>query len=216
MILFLSDNHYGAHPGRMINDIISCDYEIDFYEDDYSAGAVKEFARDYELIILNNIGDTCNVPHAGDDMEIQMKSYVEAGKNILLLHGASAAFWKWQWWREMVGLRWVRPNDPEQIAPSHHPVRPYKVLRSKTRHPLVEKLIDLDLPEDEIYIGLEQMGPVITLMKTTTDEGTFPQCYECETRFGGKIVCFIPGHAPSVTQHPDVINNIKTIIDYLQ
>ena len=216
MILFIADNHYGVHPGKMIHEVIKNDYEIDFHEDSYDVANTKEFVSDYELVILNSIGDTCGVPHAGDEMEMQIKAYVEAGKNILLLHGASAAFWKWSWWREIVGLRWVRANDPEQITPSTHPVRPYKVTRSKTRHPLVAQLKDLDLPEDEIYINLEQMGPVTTLMETKTDEGTFTQCYECITPYGGKIVGFIPGHALAVTQHEDVVENIKTIINYLK
>ena len=37
---------------------------------------------------------------------------------LLLLHGSSAAFWHWDWWRRIVGYRWVRGNDPDGIPAS--------------------------------------------------------------------------------------------------
>lgn len=214
MILFAADNHYGAHPGARINECLK-GFDIAFHEDDWSCFTKYELENECDLMILNMIGDTCEVPHPDSKAEEAIKKYCEAGKNILLLHGSSAAFWEWAWWREIVGLRWVRPNDPEQIPASTHPKRPFKVSVSKTRHPLCSELKALDLPQDEIYINLEQMGPVTTLMETFTDEGTFPQAYESRTPWGGTILCFIPGHAQEVTQNNDVVHNISTMINYL-
>jgi hypothetical protein len=216
MITFVADNHYNAHPGAAIYDCIKGDYPISFHEDDWSCFSKPDFAEACDLLILNMIGDTCGIDHPGPEAELALKAYLEQGKDLLLLHGSSAAFWQWDWWRKMVGYRWVRPNDPDGIVASTHPKRPYKVEVSKTRHPLCAALKPMDLPCDEIYIELEQVGPTLTLMHTTTDEGTFPQCYECLTPFSGTILGFIPGHAPDATRHPDLIHNVKTLINYLQ
>ncbi len=214
MILFASDNHYEARPGASVHECIRKDYDITFVEDDWSCFTTENL-ESCKLLVLNMIGDTCGLPHPGPEAEIAVKTYVEAGKPILLLHGSSAAFWQWDWWRKIVGFRWVRGEDPDDVPASWHPTRPYQVKKTKARHPLLEKLCELDLPADEIYISLEQVSSTLTLMETSTDEGTFPQCYETTTQFGGRILAFIPGHAECVTKHPDVIKNIKILIEDL-
>mgnify|MGYP003927091823 CR=1 FL=1 len=215
MILFVADSHYGKNPGSKIHECLQSTYEIRFAEDDWSVFTDENLAH-AELLILNMIGDTCGIPHPNTRAEKAVKAYVESGKPLLLLHGSSSAFWQWDWWRKIVGFRWVRGNDPDGQIPSTHPTRPYKVTVSKTNHPLAKQLKDLDLPADEIYINLEQTCPAFTLMETHTDEGTFPQCHESIAPSGSKILTFIPGHDTCVTQHPEVITTIKTLIDYLR
>jgi hypothetical protein len=214
MILFAADNHYGAHPGRVLFEQLDSDYPIEFYEDDWACFEQDLVAR-YDLMMLNMIADTCDVPPPAPAAEARVKAYVEAGKPILLLHGASAAFWSWDWWRPLVGYRWVRPLDPDGLASSHHPKRPYMACVSKTRHPLCQQLQDVEMPLDEIYINLEQTAPVITLMQTTTDEGTFPMCYETLTSFGGRMLAYIPGHRPEVVAQAGNMSNCRVLIDAL-
>ena len=91
----------------------------------------------------------------------------------------------------------------------------FKVEISKSRHPLCDKLKEMDLPSDEIYTNMEQTKTSSILMQTTIYEGTFPQCYECETDFGGKIIGFLPGHRSEVTTRENFIYNICLLIDYL-
>ncbi len=62
---------------------------------------------------------------------------------------------------------------------------------------------------------MEQVCPAMILMETHIEEGTFPQCTEAVSPWGGKLVNFIPGHAPEVTSNPKLIRNVETIIDYL-
>ena len=215
MILFAADRHYGVHPGRVLYEAIQGDYEIDFYEDDWSCFEQADLKGKYDLLMLNMIADTCDVPPPGEAAEKNVRAYVEAGGNLLLLHGSSAAFWHWDWWRPLVGYRWVRPNDPDGIERSTHPKRPYTVAVAKSRHPLCAGLQEVDLPEDEIYINLEQMGPAMTLMTTKTDEGTFVQCYESQTPWSGTVLSYIPGHRPDVVSDPRMVTNCRTLIDYL-
>jgi hypothetical protein len=216
MIYFFADNHYDAHPGAAIHDELKPSLEMSFFEDDLSALSSPNFANECELLILNLIGGTCGTQLANAEAEKSVRAYLENGRPLLLLHGASAAFWHWDWWRELVGFRWVRSNDPDGVAASSHPTRPYRLEVAKSRHPLCKLLQPIDIPEDEIYINLEQTCPVTILMSTTTEEGTFPQCHENQTPWGGKVIGFLPGHRPTVTRHPDVLRNVKALIEYFQ
>ena len=215
MIAFIADNHYDARPGYHLNEKLKLNDTVLFSEDDISPLPGWLQQKDCRLLILNWIGATCGLPHPGAEIESAVKEYMESGRPLMLLHGASAAFWEWPWWRELVGLRWVRGEDPDGFAASTHPVRPYSVAVSKTRHPLAAQLRPFSLPTDEIYTNLEQTAPVTVLLETTIDEGTFPQAYMTESPFGGKIASFIPGHAPHAFDNPELLHNVHTMIDYL-
>ena len=198
-----------------IFDGIKKDFEVVYHENDWSGFTDCDLAETYDLIILHMIADTCGNPMPDDAVETKVKAYCERGGNLLLLHGSSAAFWHWDWWRKIVGLRWVRRNDPDGVPASNHPKRPYRVEVVESPHPLCTRLKAFDLPVDEIYINLQPVCPVTVLMETSTEEGLFPQCYECKTPWGGTIVGFIPGHCKAAVTHPALIHNIKTLIDYL-
>jgi hypothetical protein len=216
MIIFAADNHYDVHPGKNIYAGLKNNYkDMVFSEDDWSVFVKNDLKNKCDLLVLNMIAGTCNIEPPDQEAEKSVRAYCEKGGNILLIHGSSAAFWQWDWWRSIVGYRWVRGNDPDSVVPSTHPTRPYKVKISKSRNPLCAKLAEMDLPDDEIYINLEQVCPAMTIMETKTDEGTFPQCYESVTPWGGKIIGFIPGHKPDVTGNEIYISNIKVLIDYL-
>jgi len=211
-IYFFADDHYQAHPGRILREHLTFPGEVCFYENDLSALSRPEALDDCGLLILNLIADTCGNPLPDAQAEAAVRRYCERGGNLLLLHGSGAAFWPWAWWRQLVGLRWVRANDPDGVPASTHPTRPYRVTVTKSRHPLCARLQPMDLPADEIYINLEQTGPVWTLMETHTDEGTFPQVYETATPWHGRLIGFIPGHAAAVTIHPVVLADLNIII----
>ena len=217
MIYFFADDHYQSFPGRNIFENLpgSLKERITFAENDWSLLESGSWLNDCEVLMLNMIGTTCNLPHPGINAEKAVRAWCEKGGNILLLHGSSAAFWQWAWWRRIVGFRWVRPGDPDQVSSSTHPVAPYSLRVKKVRHPLAEKLTACDLPQDEIYTELEQVSPAMILMDTAIKEGVFPQCMESITPWGGKMVSFLPGHAPEVTASPAIIANVTAIMEYL-
>ncbi len=215
MILFIADNHYDTHAGRVLYDCISDSYEMRFVEDDWTCLRDETLLEHCSLIIINAIGGTCNIPPPDDKTETNMRRYVEGGGNLLLLHGGSAAFSQWDWWRAIVGYRWVREDDPDGLEPSTHPVRPYTVRVTECGHPLCRQLQEGELPEDEIYMNLAHTCPTTTLMETTTDEGTFPMCYEAITPWNGHVLGYLPGHRPEVVRHPGNVSNCRALIDYL-
>jgi len=215
MILFVADDHYQARPGARLYECIRDSYDIEFFENDWTGLRAPDLAERCDLLALNLIAGTGETPPPGPEAETQVRRYLENGGRLLLLHGASAAFWHWDWWRPIVGFRWVRGDDPDGFEPSTHPKRPYSVTVAKCRHPLCRILLPMDLPEDEIYTRLEQTRPATILMETTTDEGTFVQCYETTTPWGGAVLGFLPGHRQEVVQAPAFVANCRTLIDSL-
>lgn len=217
MIYFFTDDHFEAHPGKILFECLPQDLRsrMSFFENDFEVLEKGTWTEDCELLILNVIGETCGLPHAGVGAEKAVRGYLESGRPMFLLHGSSAAFWRWAWWRPLAGLRWVRGGDPDGVETSTHPHTPCTVKVCKSRHPLASRLVDFDLPEDEVYINLEQTAPVDILMSTRIAEGTFPQCCEAISPWGGRIVSFIPGHKPECVRVPGVAKNATAIINYL-
>lgn len=213
-ILLIADNHYGKHCAQHLQPAFS-GHELQFFEDDWSPLTSDCLLADFDLLALHTIAGTCNNPLPDERAELQVRRWVEAGRPLLLLHGSSAAFWHWPWWRELVGWRWVRPNDPDGIDPSTHPVRPYRLVPAKTRHPLAQRLSAMDIACDEIYINLEQVCPTWTIMETTTEEGTFPMVHAHHSPWGGAILGFLPGHAPQVTGDPELHQRLRCCLDWL-
>lgn len=213
-ILFAADNHYGMHGGRVLYESIQEQCDISFYEDDWTCFTEHRLGA-HDLLMLNLISGACDVPAPAPSAEAPVRHWLESGKPVFLLHGASAAFWQWSWWRALVGFRWVRENDPDGFAASTHPHQAYTVRLAKTRHPLCQQLQEVDIPEDELYINLEETCPTQTLMKTVTEYGAFPMCYETITPWNGRVVGYIPGHAAHVVRLPVNVANCRAIIDYL-
>ncbi|MBI9020278.1 MAG: ThuA domain-containing protein [Verrucomicrobia bacterium] len=208
----MADHHYGARSGWHLYNALRGDVaDLHFFEDDLSVLSNGSAMQQCRLLVLNRLaGETLS-----DEAELNVKAYLEQGGNILLLHCGSAAFEQWVWWRKLVGLRWVRPDDPAEVAASSHPVRSYQVRVVNRDHPLRSRLQEMSLPDDEIYIHLEQVCPVTCLMETTTEEGTFCQCCECVTPWGGRIVSFLPGHAEGAVKTPALVHNVLQLVDYL-
>ena len=214
MIYFLADDHFGVRPGATLREALAADYTFHFEENSFPCLESSTFADNCSLLILNFIAGTGTTPLVAGVAETNVRRYLERGKPLILLHGGSAAFWHWPWWRTIVGFRWVRANDPFHVPPSVHPVAPYRVEVRTCDHPLIAKLRPMELPEDEIYIQLEQTCPATILLTTTLANGIFPQCYENATPWGGRVIGFLPGHRPAVVRHPDSLANVRALLDY--
>jgi hypothetical protein len=212
-ILFLADDHFGNRSGAHLSGALQNALPHAFVENDWSALA-DGILDDCDLLLVNGIANvgTCVVPETA---EAPLKAWLEAGHPLLILHVGSAAFWHWRWWRRGVGLRWVRQDDPDGVPQSTHPVRPFTVEPVAGAHPLQGRLSGADLPTDEIYIDLEQTGPITPLLTTTIAEGTSVQAYHHRAPWGGEVVGILPGHGPSVTTSDWLTSNVRTAAQYL-
>ena len=217
MIYFFADDHYGTHAGRCLYGQLPMELRdrVVFTENDWDLLESGRWTDDCELLILHCIAGTCGQPMPGEGTENAVQKYLARGGNVLLLHGSSAAFWHWPWWRRIVGLRWVREHDPDGAAPSTHPHAPCRVETMPSEHPLAKSLNPFDLEEDEVYINLQDEGPVTVLMTTEVAGKRYPQCFEAQTAAGGRIVSFLPGHRHENTHNITLIEDIAVLINDL-
>ncbi|MEI3002804.1 MAG: hypothetical protein V8T86_18270 [Victivallis sp.] len=63
-----------------------------FVENDWSCFTACDLAKECDLLIRNMIADTCGLPIPDGKAAGAVKKYCEAGRPMLLLHGASSAF----------------------------------------------------------------------------------------------------------------------------
>lgn len=214
MIYFFADDHYGTHAGRCLYGQLPTELRdrTVFTENEWDLLESGRWVDDCELLILHCIAGTCGQPLPSSGAETAIKSYLAHGGNVLLLHGSSAAFWHWAWWRCIVGLRWVRPNDPDGVMPSSHPHSPCRVVPVPSEHPLSKVLKPFDLEDDEVYIDLQEVSPVTVLMTTQIAGKTYPQCFETVTADGSRIVSFLPGHQETNVRNPTLSADVALLV----
>ena len=214
MIYFFADDHYGTHAGRCLYGQLPTELRdrTVFTENEWDLLESGRWVDDCELLILHCIAGTCGQPLPSGGAETAIKSYLAHGGNVLLLHGSSAAFWHWAWWRRIVGLRWVRPNDPDGVMPSSHPHSPCQVVSVPSGHPLSKSLKSFDLEDDEVYIDLQEVSPVTVLMTTQIAGKTYPQCFETVTADGSRIVSFLPGHQETNVRNPTLSADVALLV----
>ena len=183
-----------------------------FTENEWDLLESGRWVDDCELLILHCIAGTCGQPLPSSGAETAVTAYLTRGGNVLLLHGSSAAFWHWAWWRRIVGLRWVRPNDPDGVMPSSHPHSPCQVVPVPSEHSLSEVLKPFELEDDEVYIDLQEEGAVTVLMITQVAGKTYPQCFETQTASGSRIVSFLPGHLEANVRNPILAADVALLV----
>ena len=217
MIFFFADDHYQTRAGARIFGNLPGDLRCRsvFRENDFSLLESGAWECSCELLVLHLIGGTCSLPHPGPGAEAAVRRYCARKGPMLLLHGSSAAFWQWPWWRRITGMRWVRPKDPDGVERSVHPSASCRVRLSKYRHTLTAQLVPFELPEDEIYTALEQTGPLWTLMECDVNGRTFPQCTESFTPWGGRVINFLPGHRAECVNSPGLTADAELLCRYL-
>lgn len=213
-ILFLGDNHYQSYGARAIAGALDCEYRITYLEDNYGEALLDIDLSHFDFLITAAIGDTPEAPHAPSEAEGGVQSWLSTGIPILLLHGGSATFWRWSWWRALTGLRWVRREDPDGLPASIHPVCEYKLQKAKGRHPLMDQLREIDVPTDEIYTKLAGTRPFTRLMETTLNGETHTQAYSSINDWGAPVLGYLPGHKSDIAASADNIANIRAMIQY--
>jgi hypothetical protein len=210
----ITDHHYRSHAGRELAPAFD-GHALHMHAQGWS-DLPSDWDAVTDLLVLHHIAGTAETAaEAPVDTINALRRYVDAGKPVLLLHGGSAAGWMWDWWRPLVGLRWVRPNDPESAVASIHPLLPARVVPASCRHPLAARLPSFDLPADEIYTRLEQTCPVWVLMESRSSHGVHPACHLHRRRDGGLVAGFLPGHRPEVTRHPSVRTCVRMLAEHL-
>ena len=210
-VIYFSDRHYDAFPGRAQAELLKPLCELLYIEEDYSAllDALKRWPE--ATLAFNSIVGTPGNMLAPAEVEVPLHTHLARGAALWILHGGSAAFWPWAWWRQAMPLRWVRNADPDNLTPSTHPVVPFLITPTPYALEHLPGLTEVSLPADEIYIRLAAHQPFTTLLTTCHDGVVYPQAYESRTPWGGALHGFLPGHNSACLSNPDYIKTFTTL-----
>ena len=215
MRFFLSDGvHGGGHTAKALSEQIMPHLPHIFYAGTYEP--LREGLSEASCLILHVIADHKGFGYAPDDIEPLLKNYIYEGNPVLLLHASSAAFTQWKWWRRLVGLRWVRRNDPDNRQQSRHLRFPYELIPATTK-PSDLALKHLVIQGDEYYVDLYQEGTVDLFMHGQLKNGNqSPQVFLSHNKRQHLILSYLPGHAVSTVIHPDYTSNIINCVHWLE
>lgn len=197
-IVFFADRHYGSYVGRVQADILDGFADVIYIEEDYAALAEALHRNPGSILAVNAIAATPGHPELTPEAEAAVKSHLEKGNDLWVLHGGSAAFWPWKWWRDAMKVRWVRDNDPDGTEPSWHPVEPYSVDVTPIGAARVPGLESWNVPKDELYVGLAQQEGVEVWCSASFEGRDWPQVYCHLSPWNGRVFGWIPGHDPDV------------------
>lgn len=213
LILF-ADRHYDAYPGRRQAELLRPLCDLIYIEEDYPALIAAIQAHPGAILAFNSIVGTPGNLTVPDSVEAPLRSHLESGAPLWLLHGGSSAFWVWGWWRQLMPLRWVRNGDPDNAPVSTHPLIPLCLTPTTLALECLPELTELHLPVDENYIKLAVQQPFTTWLTTINDGVVYPQAYSSITPWGGALHGFIPGHMAEVLSHPGYIALFNSIATY--
>jgi len=101
-----------------------------------------------------------------------------------------------------MNVRWVRNEDPDGVPSSWHPVPPYTLAETDAGRARCPGLTTIELPQDELYVNLQQKGEAEVWMTADFDGRTCPQVYTHAAATGGRVCGWIPGHDPQVVRSP--------------
>jgi uncharacterized protein len=140
----------------------------------------------YHVIVLHFVN--WKVPSPGATARANLKSAVESGKGLVLVHFACGA---WQDWPEFVNLAgrvWnpkLRPHDTRG---------PFKVQIAKPDHPITKGLESFDT-DDELYTCLDGHTPIeiLATAQSKVDYKDYPMAFVLQCGQGRVFHCVL-GH----------------------
>ena len=198
VIIFFADRHFGSFVGKVQAEILSEFSRVVYIEEDY--GLLVEALGEHpeSILAVNAITATPGNETLPAEAEAPIKAHLERGNDLWVLHGASAAFWPWKWWRDLMKIRWVRNNDPDGAEPSWHPVEPYLLSVTEQGAVAVQSLENLKVPKDELYVALAEEPGAEVWMTASYDGHAWPQVYTFPSAWNSNVRGWIPGHDPEV------------------
>lgn len=213
-LIFFADRHYDARCGQIQAELLDDLADIHFIEEDYGTlnTCLERHAGDpHAVLALNAITGTPGNLEPDPATEPLVKAHLEAGKDLWVLHGSSAAFWPWSWWRELMRLRWVRGEDPDGMPASCHPIVPFNLEPTDAGRTAIPGLSSCPVPEDELYINLEDKGDYEAWMTVEHDGRRWPQAYRYRSPWNGWICGWIPGHREEAIRSEGMTKTLRML-----
>ena len=181
------------------------DYPTSFYtlfeqpglEWDHETTSEAAFRRDlrrrYDVLVLYDMPKTLSA--AG---RANLQAYAESGKGIVVLHHALCSHNDWDWYRDLVGARYlVQPLDGRPASTFKHDETIPVAMASP--HPITRGLALAEI-HDETYKGM-WISPQITLLLTTTHPLADPPLAWISPYAQSRVVAIQLGHGREAHGH---------------
>jgi type 1 glutamine amidotransferase len=128
----------------------------------------KDLRPNYDVLVL-----------AGDSPEIspaargRLRDFAEAGKGVVVLHQAIAAYADWPWYRELIGGRYVARAENGAPASTSRQGEDLTIVAGPQRSPMVSSLVPMHL-RGEAFKGMQIAADIKVLLTTDNPHSDRP------------------------------------------
>jgi uncharacterized protein len=187
-----------AKPVRVLVVTGGHDYPTDFYTVfeqpgirwDHAVSNEEAFRRDirdaFDVLVLYDMSERLS-----ETGRANLRAFAESGKGIVVLHHAVVSYQDWDWYRDLVGGRYLlKPQgDMPPSSYKHDEQIPVQVVGS---HPITQG-VSLTRIYDETYKGMWVHPDVTVLMTTTHPLADRPLAWVSPYR-ASRVAYIQPGH----------------------
>ena len=155
----------------------------------------RDLRKFVDVLVLYDLADVTDEAERGN-----LRSFLESGGGLVVLHHALADNWQWKWWyEEVVGGRYLMGTDGEMPRSTAKEGEVLSV-RPVAGHPILEGVGTLNL-KDEVYQGMWHSPRSRVLMETDN-----PHNDKAVVWIGpwkqSRVVAIQMGHGPGAHRDP--------------
>ncbi|MCW5981239.1 MAG: ThuA domain-containing protein [Bryobacteraceae bacterium] len=161
-----------------------------FQPEAYGKGQLK----DTDVLVLYDMMQAIS-----DEQKANLKSFLESGKGMVVLHHAIANYQNWPWWyEEVVGGRYILPNFGPKPSDYKHDIE--MKVDPVAEHPVLNGVGPL-LIVDEAYKDMWISPKSKVLLKTDHPASDGPMAWISPYN-RSKVIYIELGHGPEAHRHP--------------
>ena len=189
-VLIVTGVDYKGHLWKMtapaIRDVLETDNAMEARVIDDHEFLASDVIFDYDVILLHF--KNYNPTKRAEQVQANLKKFVEQGGGLVLVHFACGAFEQWPEFEQLAGRVW----DPKKRG--HDPRGPFTVNIVDKEHPITSTLDDFDT-DDELYTCLRGERPIHVVAAATSkvDGQVYPMAFVFD--YGeGRVFHTLLGH----------------------
>jgi uncharacterized protein len=164
----------------------------------------RDLASRYDVLVLYDLSRTLSA-----EGRANLQAFAESGKGIVVLHHALCSYNDWDWYREVVGARYLL--EPQGGRPtstySHDETIPVALARP---HPVTRGVVITEI-HDEVYKGM-WFSPDITVLLTTSHAKADAALAWISPYTKSRVVTIQLGHGREAHEHPGYRTLIRNAI----
>ena len=160
---------------------------------DHAVSSEEAYTADvrerYDVLVLYDMPKTLS-----ETGRQNLRAFAEAGKGIVVLHHAIVSYQDWDWYRDLIGGRYLDQPQPGQPASTYRHDEQMRIAITRA-HPVTEGLAPFSVL-DETYKGM-WLAPTNTVLLTTDNPTGDPPIAWVSAYGRSRVVTIQPGHGPA-------------------